>query len=515
MRSSENSVKNSIGRMIFVGISLILQIGWIVLQILKLKEYSVYISLATSVLTLILVLWLYNKRMPMGFKLLWIMTILAFPVLGILLYLMAGGSGLNKRIRNRLGWIDEELFSKLSQEQEVFEDVRKKNPLVANQMVYIRRYAGFPVYENTKIQFFADASEGFEAQLKDIALAERFIFMEYHAVEDAKSFGRLKALLERKVREGVEVRLLYDDMGSIGFLDWKFKKRMEALGIQCRVFNPLLPILSIFMNHRDHRKITVIDGKVGFTGGYNLADEYFNINSPYGHWKDTGIRLEGEAVANLTVQFLELWNVMSYRALEDVKKYLDDSSTVKQKEAAGYVQPYADNPLDEEPVGENVYMNLLKTAKNYVYFTTPYLVISDEMERELCTAAKRGVDVRIITPGIPDKKAVFEVTRSYYGSLVQAGVRIFEYTPGFVHCKECICDDELAVIGTINLDYRSLYLHFENGVLLYECPAVTEMKSDFENTMKSCREVTEDYKQKQPVKNRIKRGFLRVLAPLL
>ena len=513
MRSEEKSMKNSIGRMVFVGVSVLLQVGWILLMILRLNEYSVYISLFTSVLTLFLVLYLYNTRIPMGFKLLWIMIILAFPVLGLSLYLMAGRSDITKRMRIRLEKIDADLEHWLKQDEIVLEKLRNEDVSVANQMDYISQYARFPVYENTDVKFYRDAAEGFDEQLKELEKAERFIFIEYHAIEDAVSFGKMKRILAEKAAGGVDVRVLYDDIGSIGFVDSKFVKRMEALGIKCRVFNPLVPFLNIFMNNRDHRKITVIDGKVGFTGGYNLADKYFNLEHPYGHWKDTGIKLTGEAVRNLTFMFLEMWNAMSNRPLEDTNSFFP-KITYAAKEKC-YIQPYADSPLDDELVGENVYMNVVKMAKKYVYFTTPYLIISDEMERELTMAVKRGVDVRIITPGIPDKKAVYEVTRSNYSDLVKAGVRIYEYTPGFIHAKECICDDELAVIGTINLDYRSLYLHFENGVLLYHCSAVNDMRQDFEETLAFSKEVSAEYQKKQKLSVRMRRGLLRVFAPLL
>lgn len=513
MRTEEKSIKNSVGRMIFVGVSLLLQVAWLLIMALRLNEYSVYISIFTSVLTLIIVLRLYNTRIPMGFKLLWIMTILAFPVLGLSLYLLLGRSDITKGMRIRLEKIDAGLAHWLFQDEKVLETLKKEDISVANQMNYVSHYAKFPVYQNTDVEFYKAASDGLEEQLKELAKAEKFIFMEYHAIEDAVSFGRVKSILAEKAKQGVDVRVLYDDVGSIGFIDSKFVKRMEALGIKCRVFNPLVPVVNIFMNNRDHRKITVIDGKVGFSGGYNLADKYFNLEHPYGHWKDTGIKLSGEAVRSLTFMFLEMWNAMSNKPLEDTSVFFPEI-TYEAKENC-YIQPYADSPLDDELVGENVYMNIIKMAKKYVYFTTPYLIISAEMERELTMAVKRGVDVRIITPGIPDKKTVFEVTRSNYEDLVKAGVRIFEYTPGFMHAKECMSDDEIAVIGTINMDYRSLYLHFENGVLMYHCQAVEEMREDFEETLKVSNEVTEDYKKVQPVFIRIKRGLLRVFAPLL
>ena len=263
------------------------------------------------------------------------------------------------------------------------------------------------------------------------------------------------------------------------------------------------------MNNRDHRKITVIDGKVGFTGGYNLADEYFNVKHPYGHWKDTGIMLRGDAVRSLTVMFLEMWNAVK-KMDRDYGKYTEISCPAK--DAPGFVQPYADSPLDDERVGENVYLNLLKNAKKTCWITTPYLILDDEMMHELVLAAKRGVDVRIITPGIPDKKTVFRLTRSYYAQLIRGGVKIYQYTPGFIHAKQMLVDDEAAVVGTINLDYRSLYLHFENAVLFRSCPAVLDLKKDFEETFPLCCEQISSGKMRRMG---MLDSLLRLFAPLL
>lgn len=513
MRAEEGSVKNSIGRAAFVFFAVLSQVIWILVLVLRLNSYSTVISLITTVVTLIVVLWMYNTKMPMGFKLPWIMLILAFPVLGLALYVLLGRSDITRGMRLRIEKIDKKLECWLKQDESILDYLRTKDRSAANQMNYISKYAKYPVYANTDVKFYKDASDGFEEQLLALEKAERFIFIEYHAIEDAISFGRMKRILAEKVKQGVDVRVLYDDVGSIGFIDSVFVKRMESLGIKCRVFNPLVPVLNMIMNNRDHRKITVIDGKVGFTGGYNLADKYFNLENPYGHWKDTGVKLTGDAVRSLTVTFLELWSAMSKEEREDVTAFFPKITYEASENCL--VQPYADSPLDDELVGENVYMNIVKMAKDYVYFTTPYLIISDELQRELTMAVKRGVDVRIITPGIPDKKTVFEVTRSNYGRLVNAGVRIYEYTPGFIHAKECICDDKLAVIGTINLDYRSLYLHFENGVLLYGCKAIQDMKVDYFDTLAKSTEVTEDYKKMPPARIAIKRSILRLFAPLL
>lgn len=513
MRTEEKtSVKNSVGRLVFVGVSVLIQVVWIIILLMWLNKYSTWISLASSVIALIVVLRIYGMHENSAFKMPWIMLIMAFPVMGLCLYLMFGHSKVTQGMQKRFERIDEELDEKLRQNAEVMRRLEERDLAVANQTRYIYEYGRYPVYQNTDVVFYSDAAKGLEAQKEALRRAKHFIFMEYHAIEDAEAFRGLKDILSQKVKEGVEVRLLYDDIGSIGFINNDFIGRMEAEGIQCRVFNPLIPALNIFMNNRDHRKITVIDGEVGFTGGYNLANEYFNLTHPYGQWKDTGIRLTGEAVQSLTCMFLEMWNVIK-KTDSAYDPYLP-KVTYRAGEDC-FVAPYGDSPLDGEAVGENVYMNIVKNAKRYVYFTTPYLIISDEMGRELGQAAKRGVDVRVITPGIPDKKVIFQVTRSYYAGLVRDGVRIYEYTPGFIHAKQCVCDDEIATVGTINLDYRSLYFHFENGAFLYGCSAVGEVKKDIDETLPVCCEVTEKYRSGRSAVLRIGQCILRLFAPLL
>lgn len=508
----KTSVQNSIGRVALVGAGVLLQAFWIFFLFFRLNRYSAGISLITDLLACILVLKLYSKRINAAFKMPWIILIMAFPLFGVCLYFLIGLPGKTSRQKRKFAQISKKLQGKLEQRPEVLEALERQDPAAANQARYIWKFGGYPIYQHTKVEFYAEADQGLEAQKAAIRQAEQFIFMEYHAIEDGESFHGLKEILAEKAAQGVEVRLIYDDVGSVGFINTDFIRRMERLGIQCRVFNPVIPVLSVFMNNRDHRKITVIDGKVGFTGGYNLADEYFNLTHPYGRWKDTGVKLEGEGVRSLTETFLEMWNAIR-ESDEDLERYL--AMPEGPAEGDGFVQPYADSPLDGESLGENVYMNLIQSAKRYIWFTTPYLIVDDELARALELAAKRGVDVRIITPGIPDKKLIFQVTRSYYAGLARGGVRIYEYTPGFIHAKQCVCDGEAATVGTINLDFRSLYFHFENGVYLYGGEAVSEIQRDFEATFPQCNEVTEQYRAKGSAALRLGQCILRLFAPLM
>lgn len=506
------AVKNSIGRLMFAALGFVIQVIWIIMLCLKLNDYSAAISLGSSVLALCVAFYIYGKDMNAGFKLPWIIAILAFPVLGLCLYFLFGRPGATKHMRQHFEKIDADLEGTLVQDENVLKNLEATDFAVANQARYLWKCAGYPAWQNTDVEFHKTAEEGLEAQKRELRKAKKFIFMEYHAIEESSAFLELKEILVQKAKEGVEVRVFYDDVGSFVFINKDFIKRMEAVGIQCRVFNPMHPFLNIFMNNRDHRKITVIDGKVGFTGGYNLAEEYFNRTHPYGYWKDTGIMLTGDAVRNLTVMFLEMWNAVRKTDM-DYDKYLPKVEYTAKEQ--GFVQPYADSPLDHETTGENVYMNLIKNAKHEIFFTTPYLIITDEMSRELRMAARRGVDVRIVTPGIPDKKMVYQMTRSYYSELARNGVRIYEYTPGFIHAKQCVCDGESATVGTINMDYRSLYLHFENGVLMYHYDAVAEIRKDFEDIFAASTEVTEKYNGRKSVLARMGRGVLRLFSPLV
>ena len=555
------SVKNGVSRMIFAVISILAEVLVIIFLVFSAGQKAGWIYTLFHFLGAVFVLRIYGSHKTASIRMTWMLVILLLPITGTLLYLLIGLNGHSLKMRKRYEDIDRILMPMLPENEDVAEKAKARDLRLGGIIEYIRRQAGYPVYQNTEVRYFDDGEKGFEAQKEDLAKAEKFIFMEYHAIEDAECWHEMLEVLVDRVKAGVEVRVFYDDMGSLGFINTDFVKRMEALGISCRVFNPFAPGLNLFLNNRDHRKITVIDGKVGFTGGYNLANEYFHRTEPYGFWKDTGIRLEGDAVQSLTVTFLEMWNAVSEYDKDDIDyvKYLaaTDAERVmkrrkkldaekaerieKDKEAGfekvkegvmrdekflampgafagsglGFVQPYADSPMDDIHVGEDVYISMAESAQKYAWFITPYLIITDEMCHAFSLAARRGVDVRIITPGIPDKKIVYSVTRSYYNGLCRNGVRIFEFTPGFCHAKMSIADDLMATCGTINLDYRSLYHHFENGCLYADCDAVMETKKDFEETFAQCREVTEYYTYGRGAFLRFGQMLLRLAATLM
>ena len=510
------STKNGILRMVFVVIAILLEAAILVAMfVTSVGDYAEVIALLSRIVAVFLVLAIYSQNKSASIKMPWLILIMAMPVTGTTLYFTIGLSGSTAKMKKRYKEVDEWLLPHLVQDQEVLSRLEKKDPDRAGTSRYIIRESGFPVNHRTEVTYYKDASEALEAQKQAMREAKSFIFMEYFAIENAKCWRSVEEILIEKVKEGVEVRVFYDDFGSIGYINTDFARRLEGKGIRCRIFNPMVPFFNIFLNNRDHRKMTIIDGVVGFTGGYNMADEYFNITSPYGHWKDTGVRLQGEAVRSMTITFLEMWNAVRSddKDDQDISKYIPGETGVES--AKGYVQFYADSPLDKKPIGEDVYLGLVNGAQKYIYFMTPYLIITDEMSRMMGLAAKRGVDVRIITPGIPDKKTIYSVTRSYYNRLARTGVRIYEYTPGFCHGKMCVTDDIAATCGTINLDYRSLYHSFEDGCLMIGSDAVLRIKEDMLETMEECCEVTEKYRSGRSAALRFGQMVLRLFAPLL
>ncbi len=354
----------------------------------------------------------------------------------------------------------------------------------------------------------------FEALLEELEKAEKFIFMEYFIIEEGQMWNSILEILKRKAKQGVEVRIIYDDFGCMMTLPKNYNKKLEEYGIKCSIFNPANPIFTVIYNNRTHRKITVIDGKVAFTGGLNLADEYINKVEKFGYWKDTGILIKGEGVWSFTTMFLNIWNFL-IKSDEDYSLYKCNEFKEYENLSDGYVIPFSDSPLDKEIVSSNVYIALINNATKYVYITTPYLIIDHEMTSALCYAAKRGIDVRIITPHIPDKKVVFEVTRSNYPILIEAGVKIYEYLPGFMHAKSFVVDDLYSVIGTINLDYRSLFLHFECGIWIYNSKTIFDIKKDFLSTIEECKLITLEEATNISGLKELLRAILKVFAPLM
>lgn len=445
-------------------------------------------------------------------KLPWVVMTLVFPVFGGLLYLFVQTQP-GTRIMNR-HILEQEKRTKayMPENPEVFEQLKEQDSHMASVVGYLRD-RGFSVYQNNGLEYYPLGDDWFPAIIEKLKKAKNFIFLEYFIIEYGRVWDDVLEILTEKVSEGVEVRLMYDGTNQFSSLPYGYEKKMEALGIKCKVFSPIRPALSTYQNNRDHRKILVIDGEVAFTGGTNLADEYANLKTRFGHWKDTAIMVCGDAVRSFTVMFLQLWDLGGYE--NNYEDYLDIYPRKPEAVYPGYVVPYCDSPLDREQVGKFVYMTILERAQSYVHIMTPYLILDHDMITALVFAAKRGVDVKIIMPHIPDKTYAFALARAHYPELIKAGVKIYEYLPGFVHAKVFVSDDTTAVVGTVNLDYRSLYLHFENGVLLYGTEETAHIEEDFALTLEQCMEMTEDYVKSQSFWLTFLGVILKLFAPLM
>ena len=397
-------------RLFVFGLMILVQVVYMLLILNKFSHYSQVWSAICLVLSILVVLFIVNKEDNPAYKIAWIIPILLFPIFGGLLYLFLGNKKPTRRMRDKIEKEHEKHKCRV-QNQEVIKDIEKQDLRVAGQVRYLSNHVGFPIYENTNATYYKSGEENFKDMIRELKAAKHYIFMEYFIIDEGDMWDTILDILEQKAQEGLDVRLIYDDMGCVSNLPYKYDRILEARGIKCMAFNPFIPFVSLAMNNRDHRKILVIDGHTGFTGGINLADEYINTKERFGYWKDTGIMLKGEGVWNLTTMFLHMWN--SFRTTdEDYDKFRPHVHLNKLVQHDGYIQPYGDSPLDEEVVGENVYLNLINNAKKYVYIFTPYLIIDNEMMTALCLASKRGIDVKIVTPGIPDKKTVFKLTRS-------------------------------------------------------------------------------------------------------
>ena len=503
-----------VNRIVITVVLILLQIVWFVFMLEKLARYSSWITTAFTALSIAIVLYIIGKDDNSAYKIGWIVLIMTLPLFGGLLYLFLGDKKPSRNMRRKLNAQHDVFKDTLIQEGELQDRLGKIHGRAAGTFQYVRRVSDFPAYENTDVTYYPSGEEMFVDMLEELRQAKHFIFLEYFIIHDGRMWREILQVLEEKVKEGVDVRLIYDDMGCVTTLPHRYYKELQKKGIKCAAFNPVRPVLNIILNNRDHRKILVIDGHTGFTGGINLADEYINEDVRFGHWKDTGVMLHGEGVWNLTVMFLQMWAVITHTR-SHLPAYGPYIYHPEEFENDGFVQPYGDSPLDNEIVGENVYLNIINQAKRYVYICTPYLIIDNEMMTALCLASKKGVDVRIVTPGIPDKKMVFLLTQSYYEQLLEAGVRIFEYTPGFIHSKSFVCDDEIASVGTINLDYRSLYLHFECAVWMYRSRAVMQVKEDMEDTFPKCREICMKFCRSRNIFVRMAQSILRLFAPML
>ncbi len=496
----------------------LMQLFWfIVMAIWASAEYPLLNNLL-ALLSLTFVIFLLNgQHEKMEYKTGWIIIVLLLPIFGVPFYLFYGEKKPGRRYRKRLMASYMKYKDYHQQDPEVIERFREVDERGAMTASYIMNEGKFPVYQNSDVTYYGQGEKLFAAMMAGIRLAEKFIFLEYFVIEQGELWeDMLEALLER-ANAGVEIRILYDDFGSVAYVPKNYYKKLEAMNpnIKCIKFNRVIPFFSWVMNNRDHRKMMIVDGKLAYTGGINLSDRYINLDSPYGHWKDAGVRVEGEAVWNFTLMYLEMWDAVKKdsRDTEDIEHYRDTSNYIA-REPESFIQPHGDEPFDDVFLSESIYMDMIVQSKKKLYIFTPYLIMSNNLTDAITLAAKRGVDVRIVTPGIPDKKAVYRMTRCSYPELRRAGVKIYEYSPGFLHSKCMLSDDVRACVGTVNFDYRSLFLHFEDGVYFENSSAVQALSEDFDKTFPKCREVV-DGTVKRTTAGLVFDSILRVFAPLV
>lgn len=497
-------------RVLIVVPAVALQVLWHVLLVKWLAPYAPLIVSLLSVAAVFMVLFIVIKRDESTYKLLWLLIILTMPLVGALLYLFFGNKRTAKPLKKRLQGVES---SGDPHPLPVGETPFAGEKRMEQTIRWLERKTGYPLCKAQPVRYYPLGDDMFPDMLRDMKSAKRSIYIEYFIIEPGQMWDTMMEVLEDKLRQGVDVRVMYDDLGSISSFNFSNARELTQKGIPCVPFNPLLALKGT-ANYRDHRKMLIVDNEIAYSGGINLSDRYINLEHPYGHWKDTGFRLTGEGVHSFTHMFLTFWNAFALKKGEGGTPMptLQDSAEAP-RETDGYVLSYYDSPLEHDATSNQLFIDLLSQSTDYAWFFTPYLMLGDDLMAAMLTAARRGVDVRIIMPGIPDKKLIFRMSRSFYQVLLNGGVKIYEYTPGFVHAKSFVSDDKVATIGTVNLDYRSLFLHFENNSLFYRAGIVEKIKEDFLATQALCSEV-QPYDKKRYSRRWAVDGLLRIFAPL-
>lgn len=528
-------------RTAIIVVALLLQLFVFFASFYWLKDYSTAVYAAFVLLGAVTVVHILNEENNASFKIAWIIPVLVIPVFGTVLYIYINLQPGTKRIHKKLTKIEDEIRPYLAQNEETVQELQEQSAGEKGIADYLYHADNYPVYAGCKMKYYPIGEAKFADMIEQLKHAEHFIFMEYFIVAKSYMWNTILEILKEKAAQGVEVRMMYDGMCSLALLPYGYYKDLEKMGIQSIPFSQIRPVLSTYQNNRDHRKILIIDGKTVFTGGINLADEYINRIDRFGHWKDTAVMIQGEAVKSFTLLFLKMWHVAKGKdsiPQEEIRKYTvevwentqademrtdmesmrnTDMQNMQDKKlhAGGYVIPYGDDPYGDERIGKQVYIDILNRARKYVHIMTPYLILDDEMITALRYCAKRGVETVIIMPHIPDKIYAYLLARTYYKQLLKYGVKIYEYTPGFVHAKVFVSDDIRGCVGTINLDFRSLYLHFECGAYMYSNDVLHDVEQDFKETLKRCQEITKESCDKYPKGKMLVGKMLRLIAPLM
>lgn len=499
-------------RFLLIALLLVVQVALLVGIYGWLTEYVTYFSGVMAVFTLLMIIYLFNCEMDATAKLTWMFMIALFPLPTACFLSFTQTDAGHVRLKKRVEELIDSTKGAITQSEDVIRQVKEDGSGVAALAEYLGRCGCFPLFHHTDVTYFPLGEEKFAAMLKELQKAEKYIFMEYFIIEEGYMWGRILEVLIEKAKAGVDVRVMYDGMCEVSLLPADYPKLLFEHGIKAKAFSPIMPVVSSHYNYRDHRKILVIDGKVAFNGGVNLADEYINRVERFGHWKDVALMMKGEAAKSFALMFLQMWNIDEKSP--EFLSYLENGGYCHEH-ANGYVMPFGDCPLGDGKAGETVYMDILNRANEYVHIMTPYLILDGELAGALKYAAQRGVDVKMILPGIPDNKAAHALAKSHYQQLVNAGVKIYEYTPGFVHAKVFVSDDIKAVVGTINLDYRSLYHHFECGTFLYRTECIAEIEKDFQDTIEKCSRVTQESIKNEKLSYKMMGSCMKFIAPLM
>ncbi len=511
-------MKKILGRVLLVAPAIALQVFWYALLLGGLDTAAggylgSIIEILFTVLAVLFVLTLISKRDESSYKILWVVVILGFPILGAILYAFLGNKSTGKSLKKKMEKAPNKFtIQELVGEKDLTDELKKDDLRLGQSVQQIYETTGFPLLKNDTSKYYPFGEDMFADMCEDIKKAEKYIFIEYFIIQRGVFWDTLTDILAERAAAGVDVRVMYDDLGSIATYSVGDIRDLNQKGIKCIAFNPLF-FITTQLNNRDHRKIMVIDGKIAYSGGVNLADEYINEKEMFGKWKDIGLRITGDGVKSYTFMFVEFWNSFA-KDLINKEDVTFPEALESEKKENGYILPYYDSPMRDDHTSNVFYTEILSLASDYVWFYTPYLMLGDALFDAFIRAAKRGINVRIIMPGIPDKKMVYRLSRSYYRDLLNAGVKIYEYTPGFVHAKAMIADGKVATIGTVNLDYRSLFLHFECNSLFYKADIIESLKKDYETSLESCRERTLD-DINNGILYRLLDCCLRVLAPLL
>ncbi len=492
---------------------MLLQFIFLVVLVYHLSHWAVWVNAVFQVISILLVISIVGKRGNPSHKMAWIIFILVFPVFSVPVYFIWNTSITVPAFKKRLRQQKRRSAAFLRRDTETEKRLRYADVFHWRQSVFLTKESGYPLYSNTEVEYLSPGEVFLPRLIEELRTARKYIFLEFYILAEGEMWDEIFSVLKQKVRDGVEVKIIFDDFGSAARQYKKFKKNLREAGISYSVFNPIRPSFDIFLNNRNHRKIVVIDGKTAFTGGLNIGDEYINKLERFGYWMDCGACFKGDAVRSFTVMFIEMWNAINSRKKSvNYEKYMVEIFP----KCEGFVQPYSVSPLDHDRnPGGGLYMQMLNSAKDYVYIASPYLVLDSEMTAALCGAALSGIDVRIITPKKWDKWYVHPVTQYYYEQLLESGVKIYEFTPGFIHSKLFVSDDSVATVGTVNMDYRSFYYNFECGAWMCNVRAVGDIKRHMLRIMEDSDEITLSEWEKRPMSLKAKQFILHLFAPFM